>query len=440
MASRKVSSLAGPTAVIVAAVVGCSLYANAAFLVRDPADYRYFPPFERRNNQNHVQHLGAEYYSIAGAIAKGRGFADPFRAPTGPTAWMPPVFSWLLGGLRWATADDRGAVAAVIVVLQDVALIATGLLVVALARLTTGRVWLATVVYLATLVYYFRQAFQFTHDCWIVLAGLDATIAGLVWWRPLERAWRAAAGWGIVGGLCALVSPSIGFVWGVFATVDGLRRRRRTGFATAVVAATLTVSPWVVRNYVAFGRFVPVKSNLGFELYQSQCVQEGGVLHDPIFQVHPNGGDNAERREYARLGEMAYVDHKSEQFRASVRSDPGDFLERLGNRFLEATLVYVPFNTADESRRPWRVWFARLIYPLPFVCLVGLTVTAWRRLGRAERIVIGAFVAYLLPYVVVSYYDRYKVPVLGAEALLLVWGIERFLIGSSQSHGSRKGW
>jgi hypothetical protein len=33
----------------------------------------------------------------------------------------------------------------------------------------------------------------------------------------------------------------------------------------------------------------------------------------------------------------------------------------------------------------------------------------------------------LLPYIVISYYDRYAFPVLAAQALLTFWGIERVL-------------
>ena len=77
--------LARPMTVVTGAVAVCSLYVNLSFLVVNPSDYRFFPPFERGRNQNRNHHLGAEYYSIAGVLASGRGFADPFRAPTGPT-------------------------------------------------------------------------------------------------------------------------------------------------------------------------------------------------------------------------------------------------------------------------------------------------------------------------------------------------------------------
>jgi hypothetical protein len=80
------AAFAGPALFVVAAVLGCALYANLSFLVTDPGDYAYFPPFERGLNKNDNHHLGAEYYSIATALVAGHGFADPFRRHTGPTA------------------------------------------------------------------------------------------------------------------------------------------------------------------------------------------------------------------------------------------------------------------------------------------------------------------------------------------------------------------
>jgi hypothetical protein len=39
--------------------------------------------------------------------------------------------------------------------------------------------------------------------------------------------------------------------------------------------------------------------------------------------------------------------------------------------------------------------------------------------------VIGVYVLYLLPYIGVSYYERYAVPLLGVKVLLVVWGADR---------------
>ena len=37
--------------------------------------------------------------NIAASLASGHGFSSPFRIETGPTAWMPPVYPWLLAGI-----------------------------------------------------------------------------------------------------------------------------------------------------------------------------------------------------------------------------------------------------------------------------------------------------------------------------------------------------
>ena len=37
--------------------------------------------------------------NIAASLASGHGFSSPFRIETGPTAWMPPAYPWLLAGI-----------------------------------------------------------------------------------------------------------------------------------------------------------------------------------------------------------------------------------------------------------------------------------------------------------------------------------------------------
>src|SRR6266567_9600030 len=54
--------------------------------------YRFKP------DQNNFS-FGYEMGRIGRAIATGRGFADPFNAQTGPTAWEPPLYPYLIGGI-----------------------------------------------------------------------------------------------------------------------------------------------------------------------------------------------------------------------------------------------------------------------------------------------------------------------------------------------------
>jgi hypothetical protein len=410
--------------VVVVAVLACSAYANLSFLVNNPQDYRLFPPFRSEHNRNMNTHLGAEYLNIARSLIDGGEFGNPFAGPTGPTAWMPPLLPSVLAALLWVSGGDIDAVTAVIVWLQDLILIGTGLLVLALARQTTG-VRVATLVFLVALLCHFRLSFQFTHDCWLLLLLMDLLIAGLVWLRPLRGSAVRAAVWGAFGGLCALGSPVVGLTWGVL-TLACAGRGRKWRFLVAALAAMSVVAPWMARNYDIFGRLIPVKSNLAFELYQSQVLQPSGVLELSSYATHPYKTGNSEGKEYRQLGEIAYLDRKMEQFLNAIRTDPTDFLKRIGERVLAATILYKPFDANGEAEYPWALWLSRLTHSLPFLAL--LVVLGTRRklpLGAAEWIVVGAYVVFLLPYVLVSYYERYVFPLLAVKSLLVVWAVDR---------------
>jgi hypothetical protein len=418
-----------PALTVGAAVAACAVYANLSFLVTNPDHYRFFPPFERHVNANGNAHLGGEYFNIGRSLQRGEGFAHPFDRPTGPTAWQPPVLPSILAGLLWACGGSRPRVTAVVVVLQAGVLIATGLLVLALARQTTARLgaWAVAGLFVAGLLCHFTLCFQTTHDYWLVLLAVDLLVAGLCWGRPL-RSGTAAATWGLFGGLSALINPAVGMAWGVFSLAGGVRSRAWSRLAVAALAAGLTLTPWTVRNYLVFGRFIPVKSNLAYELYQSQCLQPDGLIQGPTFRLHPYGTGTRERREYNALGETAYLDRKWQQFCEAVRADPADYGRRVADRFLAVTVWYQPFDRPAEARRTRALWVGRLTYPLPFLAVLVLVFSAAREpLHRAQWVVIAVYVLYLLPYVGISFYDRYAMPLLGVKVLLVVWAADRLL-------------
>jgi hypothetical protein len=421
--------------VLVVTVFGCSIHANRSFAVKDTADFRFIPPFQPYVNTNMNGHLGAEYFNIAKALAAGEGFANPFPGQTGPTAWMAPVLPVFEGGLLWASGGSRDTVMAVVVFVQVFVLIGTGVLILAVSRRTTGKVGavVATFVYLAAVVGDFHAWFQYTHDCWLVLLTLDLLVAALVWLRPLATR-KSAVGWGLLGGFGALVSPIVGFVWGAVSLLSQGRgcwqsRHLRFRLGLAALVAGVVVAPWAVRNYAVFGRLIPVKSNAAYELYQSQCLTRDGLIRFGTWAEHPYHGGNREFQEYKELGEIAFLDHKREQFWEAVRANPRDFLDRMGDRLFATTVWYAPMDQNEPDRRPWVFWASRLTHPLPFLAALLLVVTAVRRpLHPAQWAVIGIYALYLLPYIAVSYYERYAFPLLGVKALLVIWGVDRLMV------------
>jgi hypothetical protein len=373
--------------------------------------------------------LNTEYFNIARALAAGEGFAHPFQGQTGPTAWMAPALPVFLAALLYAGAGDANVVAVTTVALQIFAVAGTGILVLALVRHTTRRVGplLSAAMFLVVALAHFRICFLTASlDCWLLLLAVDLLLAGLCWASPLSDKKRAVA-WGIFGAGLALVSPVVGFTWGMMSLPLAWRQRNGSRLALAFVAAMLTLMPWMIRNYLLFGRLIPVKSNLAYELYQSQCRQRTGLLRPETFGTHPYQAARPDGREYRALGEAAFLDLKRQQFLEAVQDNPGDFLDRLADRFLGALLWHEPFN-AQEARYSWVLRLTRVIHPLPF--LASLLLIFWgvaRDLPWACWAGVGVYLLCLLPYVAISYYDRYSMPLVGVKALLVLWAIEEVL-------------
>jgi hypothetical protein len=417
---------AGPALAIVAVVVSCMIYANLSFTVSRSDDYRYFPPFQSGVNRNMNGELGHEYFNIARSLAEGEGFAHPFPGRTGPTAWMPPLLPMLLGGLWWMCGGNRTAVLVLVLIVQTLVLIATGLLTLLLARQTTRHVGPGVVaaLFIAVLLLNFRDCFQANGDRWITLLVLDLMIAGFVWGHPLSSLPRAAC-WGCLGGVFALISPVAAFAWGILSLVIGVRQRAWICLLVMFLAAALMLTPWTLRNYLVFGRWIPVKSNLPYELYQAQCLQSEGILQAQAMGLHPYQRSSRERRLYEALGEAAYLDRKAEQFREAVRANPLDFLDRVAARFLGATLWYAPMDRSPAESASWWMLLQRVLHPLPFLALFLLVLVGLLdRLPSALWLAIALYGLYLAPYICTSYYERYAFPLLSAKVLFLVWVLD----------------
>lgn len=372
--------------------------------------------------------LNGENFRIGRALSEGDGFANPTGDRTGPTAWCAPVYPSLFAGLLWLGEGEQRFIHRVIAVLQVGTLIGTVALVLTITRQTSRRLGAGTAAALlvAGLAFHAWYWFELATDCWLVLLVLDLLVAGISWGHPFTSVRRAAA-WGILGGLSALVNPSAGLAWAGLSLFDA-RGRPWQRSVTALAAALLILMPWTVRNYLVFGRWIPIKSNLAYELYQTQCLQDSGLFQARTARMHPSSPGSRERLEYRALGEVAYLDRKREQFLDSVKGDPLDFFDRVAERFFGATLRYAPFDAAAEERRPGALWARRLIHPLPFIALVVLLVGGlFEPLGRAKWAVIGIYGLYLLPYVAASYYERYTVPLLAVKVLLVTWAADRLL-------------
>jgi hypothetical protein len=382
---------------------------------------------------------GSENYNTARALLAGDGFANAIGAPSGPSAWVAPVYPLLEATLLWLGDGSDSILIGGLVCLHVTVLLGTMVLVLILAAQTTRYVGagVTATVFGLGLWYHFWWWFTVAQDPWLMMLSLDVVIAGACWLRPLESRLRAVV-WGLCGGLCTLTNPSVGLAWGVLSLGFAVRHAIWSRTALALGCAALVLAPWTIRNYLLFGRLIPVKANLAYELYQSQCLQSDGLYESRTSPLHPTSPGSKERQEYKRLGEAAYLARKWQQFQEAVAADPADFVDRVAMRFFGTTLWYVPFYRAQAANQPGELWARRLTFPLPFLALFFLICTGVREpLQGPQWIVIGIYLCYLLPYILVSYYERYAVPLLAVKVLLVVWALDRCAASLGRAWRSR---
>jgi hypothetical protein len=412
----------------VCSIFALSLYANLSYFFKSPQQLAFFPPFIEGLNLNHNKHLGAEYYFIAQAVASGKGFSNPFQEDTGPTAWMPPGYPLLLA-LVIKLLKNVHLVSCCIIFLKNVVLLGTGLLIYEIAQKTSShlKAHFALFIYVLWLVTYFRWFFQITHDGWLLLLCIDGLYGGAItlWSRTIDR--TTALVWGMVGGSAVLVSPILGMVWLSITGTLYLRTRSKISvpvkglFILSLVIGITMSSLWFIRNYRVFNRFVPIKSNLYYDAYLANYEKENGILDESFFlSNHPVWNiSKAKLADYIKLGEMGFVDLYKEQFTEKLRRNPERFFRNVTNRFLAALVVYYPYNTSYE--RKFMIW-KYVIHALPFCFIVVLLVT--KKMSYYAGLALLIYSTFLIPYIVISYYIRYSIPLVPLQTLFIFWGID----------------
>ena len=85
------------------------------------------------------------------------------------------------------------------------------------------------------------------------------------------------------------------------------RLQQFAGAGLCILAAALVVSPWLVRNYSVFGKFVFVRDNLPLEMHMANNDQSTGLW---TRSEHP-GNDPEAMRRFQELGEIRFHGRKT---------------------------------------------------------------------------------------------------------------------------------
>ena len=419
------------------AIVGMTTYANVGAGVTDRNLLGYFPPFRTNFNAWKNDSLGAEYRNVSIALYQGRGFADVFEPNGQPTAWMPPMLCWIQGGLLYLVGGNKVAWVASVVLLKTCILIWLAWIVIREGE-RIGCVARATLIVIVSMIVEFRFCFQRTHDEWLLIALmllifnwgsrlLDSSRKS-IGELPIEEAseetdqisisvWESCL-WGVLGGVSILSSPAVGLAWGC-ATLYASARQSTRHVALSFMVATLVFMPWCLRNYAVFDAWIPIKSNLFYELDQAFTQTTDGIVDTDTFKTHPFVANGPQRAEYRKLGEVAFVRASRDRWLAEVIKNPGQFALHIMNRLTAATVYYLPMNPRDsQDTIRWfihAIWFA---LPMLWLTLVGFQIATPT---PRQQLAVVLFTTFLLPYILVSYYHRYSLPVLPLRMFFLLW-------------------
>jgi hypothetical protein len=142
---------------------------------------------------------------------------------------------------------------------------------------------------------------------------------------------------------------------------SGVRWKR---VALAAGVAIFCCVPWTIRNYVAFHRFVPVRSNLPFELW---------LGNNDIFDEHARNGRKSitrteEARKYAQVGETVYMAEKWELSTSFMRAHPGLELRLAGRKFVD---FWMGTESPVKNFRETDSWLIRGILLSSFLTALG---------------------------------------------------------------------
>jgi len=357
--------------------------------------------------------FGQEICRIATHIAAGKGFSSPFAAgETGPSAWVGPIYPYLVAAIFWLLGSYSRLSAIAILALQSLMGAATGIGIYKLGARTLGErvgfwaalIWTCSPIFFrwpASYIWDFPATALLLAVCFLL--SLDAGTKGT------RKSWLAlGASW----GFGALLNPAVlSLLPFSFAHAAVANQKARMSCLRSMLLAFLLflviISPWLARNYVAFGHPVFLRDNFWFEFSLGNYHLSNGMG----WAAHHPDGNPAVGRQVVRLGELAFIElHKREAF-DFVRSQPREFLALTAHRVLwywDGTPLHYQ---AQEWWQPWEFW------PLSLLAWLGLLFVLTRR-PQGWILYAAALLIYPIPYYLTYAQPKYR-HVIEPEMLLL---------------------
>jgi len=367
--------------------------------------------------RDHFQY-GWEMGRIARSIATGQGFSSPTDLPTGASAWAAPVYPYILGGVFKLFGVYSFLSAWVILVFNSVFSSLTCLTLyhigLRLYGISVGRAaaW-AWALFPYAIYWPTRVVWETSLTAFLLSLALLLTLR-MGDQTPRPSTWVLfGLVWGVIGLTNTAVLSMMPFCL-LWLLARASWRSQLAGVALCVITAMLVITPWVVRNYVVFGKFIFVRDNLPLELHMANNDEANGLW---TRNEHP-GNDPMAMQKFQELGEIPFMEEKQQEFRRFIREHPGRFLWFTLQRVAYFWIAPPQLNIVAG----YDLMIARhvgFLIPAAFG-FAGLWITLRNRI--AGGFLLACFLLiYPIPYYLVTPFPRYKHPIEPEIILLAVY-------------------
>ncbi|MGH9712633.1 MAG: ArnT family glycosyltransferase [Candidatus Acidiferrales bacterium] len=315
--------------------------------------------------------FGYETGRIARSIADGEGFANPLFEKTGPTAWMTPVYPYLVAGVFKVFGIYTKSSALILLALNSLFSALTCLPVFFIARDSFGQ---RTALWASWAWALFPYAIYLSSD-WIwetclttfLLSWLFLFALRLECW-PRTFSW---AGCGLLWGITALNNPAVLSLLPLlvgWACYRSHQRGQRWGLHALVLilAMFIVFIPWFARNYRVFHQMIPFRDNFWLELYVGN---NGDTSHWAPDSAHPSTSAR-EEEQYNRLGELNYMTEKKHEVIQFITNHPGPFVWLTIRRFVFTWTGFWSFSRDYLEMEPLDPW--NILMSITLLCFMLL--------------------------------------------------------------------
>jgi len=375
-----------------------------------------FRQYKTRAGEDHFG-FGWEMGRIARSIAQGEGFSNPYGDHTGPSAWEPPLYPYFMGGVFKVFGVYSYASAWVILSFNSLLSALTCIPIYLVAHRQFGErvaLWSARTWALLPWIWYWS-----VH--WLWDTTFTPLVLSLIFLTALElQDWSGIRGWilfGVLWGIGALANPAmLAFLPFCGLWIWRQRFKRRLPSLAGVALSSLiffaVLSPWLIRNYQAFGRFVFIRDDFGFEFRLGNSQSADGML---MAYLQPSKNE-LEFAKFQKMGEVAYASDCKRLAFEWIRQNPGRFAVISLKRFFyywngvpreTSSLAPVDFRTslflatsvvslwglgrALRQKRPGAWLFAGLVLTYPTVYYFVFPHARYRHPIEPELLILAMF-------------------------------------------------